>query len=169
MQWIANAADVKNAMHLVKLAKSFIQVALLKKALLSATSEPSAWLLRLAHAVSLGTNPPVVSHVVEQGGSLGLLVGELAKLGRAQAVLLLRWPFKAISHQLRRRQPGNFFTSSLGWYQKSGQTQLLLRMFTTDPWGSEFEGLFIKCIWITNPCKETAGCSCAFHCWKRQN
>lgn len=59
-------------MHLAKLAKSLMRVALLKEAPLSGIGEPSAWLLGLAHAVSPGTNPPVVSRMVEQGGSLGL-------------------------------------------------------------------------------------------------
>lgn len=80
MQWIVNAADVKNAMYLAKPAKLLMRVALLKKAPLSGTSEPGAWLLGLAHAVSLRTNPPVVSHMVEQGGSLELPCGRACKI-----------------------------------------------------------------------------------------
>lgn len=74
------------------------------------------------------------------GGCLG---GELAKFGRSQAGTLLGRCSKAISHQLQRNQPGNFFTASLRWYQNSGQMQLLLRIFATDPWGGGFEGLWI--------------------------
>lgn len=59
-------------MHLAKLAKSLMRVALLKKAPLPGIGERSAWLLGLAHAVSPGTNPPVMSRMAEQGGSLGL-------------------------------------------------------------------------------------------------
>ncbi|KAM6204816.1 uncharacterized protein WM294_004347 [Sarcoramphus papa] len=81
-------------MHLAKLAKSLMRVALLKKAPPSGTSKPAAWLLGLARTVSLGTKPSVASHMAEQGGSLGLPCGRTCKI--REAVMLLRWPFKAI-------------------------------------------------------------------------
>lgn len=62
----------------MKLTKSLMQIALPKKALLSGSSEPNTWVF--AFAVSLGANPLVGSHGMEEGMSLGLLCGRACRI-----------------------------------------------------------------------------------------
>lgn len=135
MQWIANAADVKKAMRLVRPPKSLMRRALPRKAPRAGSSQPIAWVW--GFTVSLGTNPFVVPHGRQKEGLWGCLVRELEEFGREGAGMLLRWPFKAVGNQ--GWQPPNFLTAYWGWHQRSGQGRLLLRMLSTNPQGNGSE------------------------------
>lgn len=134
MQWIANAADVKKAMRLVRLPKSLMRRALPWKAPWAGSSQPIAWVW--GFTVSLGTNAFVVPHGRQKEGLWGCLVRELEEFGREGAAMLLRWLFKAVGNQ--GWQPPNL-TAYWGWHQRSRQGRLLLRMLRTNPQGNGSE------------------------------
>lgn len=111
MQWIVNAAHVKNATHLAKLAKSLMRVALPQKGTAVSNQWAQSTVFGFSPCSESGDKPPRWCPTWwSREGVWGCLVGERAKLGRVQAVGLLRWSFKAISHQPQRR---HLETSSL--------------------------------------------------------